>query len=478
MAKNYISKELFDQNNKHLTLYINTDAIIKLKEILSDKKPTGKSFTKIYETYFFLFWMNEKRKYYINREDLSIMIYSKHKDRLRKTLNTLKGYNLCEFDLHFNPKTQRYYYITLTKSFEYDKKSSSVTCIEYDIPERLYNVILGLPDIPYFISNPSNNVVNYSYDNNNSFFPNSPFPLYSGTDSQLSMKEMTFYHQFIKCYDELSFSDNNVYPSPHLSEKDQRLYHKFHQITKYERLSSVIWEGEHVVEVWDAHSSFFIVLGCYLKYIIGYESEEDRAIVNEETNRLLRMALNNELYSKIQEYHNSKSEFPITREQAKKLTQMYKNLSYDYLFKKKKGKIIDGEVKNYWWSKRFKYIDELFRKKFPRIRHYFLSYSRRDELKTVEYTRRDGSKGSKMRYKLVSNLQHEILPYEFVLISMGLCRDLHKKYDVKSITVHDAIYVKESDAKRITSDMIDEMLAERLGVSEKASTSSTCLALF
>ena len=426
MAKNYISKELFDQNNKHLTLYINTDAIIKLKEILSDKKPTGKSFTKIYETYFFLFWMNEKRKYYINREDLSIMIYSKHKDRLRKTLNTLKGYNLCEFDLHFNPKTQRYYYITLTKSFEYDKKSSSVTCIEYDIPERLYNVILGLPDIPYFISNPSNNVVNYSYDNNNSFFPNSPFPLYSGTDSQLSMKEMTFYHQFIH------------------------------------------W----------AHSSFFIVLGCYLKYIIGYESEEDRAIVNEETNRLLRMALNNELYSKIQEYHNSKSEFPITREQAKKLTQMYKNLSYDYLFKKKKGKIIDGEVKNYWWSKRFKYIDELFRKKFPRIRHYFLSYSRRDELKTVEYTRRDGSKGSKMRYKLVSNLQHEILPYEFVLISMGLCRDLLKKYEIKSITVHDAIYVKESDAKRITSDMIDEMLAERLGVSEKASTSSTCLALF
>ena len=111
------------------------------------------------------------------------------------------------------------------------------------------------------------------------------------------MEEKGFYHQFIHWYDELSFSDNNVYPSPHLSEKDQRLYHKFHQLTKSERLSSVIWDGENVVEAWDAHSSFFIVLGCYLKYIIGYESEEDREIVNEETNRLLRMALNNELYS-------------------------------------------------------------------------------------------------------------------------------------------------------------------------------------
>ena len=63
---------------------------------------------------------------------------------------------------------------------------------------------------------------------------------------------------------------------------------------------------------------------------------------------------------------------------------MYKNLSYDYLFKKRKGEIIDGEMKNYWWSKRFKYVDEFFRKNFPRIRHFFLSYSRRDELKTVE----------------------------------------------------------------------------------------------
>ena len=192
MAKNYISKELFDQNNKHLTLYIYTDAVEKLKEILSVKKPIGKSFTKIYETYFFLFWLNKKEKLYSSREDLSKMIYSKHKDRLRKTLNTLKYYDLCKFDLHFNPKTQKSYYITFTYSFEFEKKSSSVTCIEYDIPERLYNVILGIPNIPYFISNPSNNVVNYSYDNNNSFFPNSPFPLYRGTNSQSSMEEKGF----------------------------------------------------------------------------------------------------------------------------------------------------------------------------------------------------------------------------------------------------------------------------------------------
>ena len=59
------------------------------------------------------------------------------------------------------------------------------------------------------------------------------------------------------------------------------------------------------------------------------------------------------------------------------------------------------------------------------------------------------------------------MPYEFQLFSLGLCKDLFDLYRIKSVTVHDAIYMKASDAEKISSSDIDELLSERLGISDK-----------
>lgn len=454
MCRNTIASFQLDEGKQNLTVNVSIDAVAKLKEILSEKQPVGKAFTKLAETYFFMCWLNKCNIFHVRRADLANMIYSKHEDRLRHSMKILEDHDLINSNYHFNPKTQRYYYTYTTNTFDFEKISTSTWCLEYNIPELMSYIVFNKTNSHIVSCGCDNNMINYSFSSN------SYSPIYRHTDSILDVEEQTFRQQFIGWYDELSFNDDIIYPRPHYSEKDGRLYHQFHHISKAERESNVFWDGEHVEEVWDAHSSFFIILGYYLKHFHRYESVDDRMKFSVEADKLIDMAINNRLYSNIMDYHNSKSQIFISREDAKELTQMYKNLSYSYLFRKKDGKIIDGDIKKYWWSIRFQYIDEFFRLNFPSIRDFFLSYSRHYDFKSHDYFRKDGSKGNKFMCKSVSDLQRGILPYELKLISLGLCRDLAMKYDIKSITVHDAIYMKKSDAKKHVD--INDLLQKRI----------------
>jgi len=458
--RNILANSNLNKETQHLKLSVYTTATIKLKEILSDKKPVGKLFPKISELYFFLFWMSRNNIFHVRRDSLAEMIYSRHEDRLRKAMRILEEHSLIKCNNRFNPRTQRPYYTYRVYSFDFENSSSTIS-IEYNLPDLISKIVFRKTKYHVVCSD----------DDNIPSSSNSSSPIYSHTDSLLDTEERTFCQQFIRWYDELSFEDGSVYPNAHFSEKDGRLYHQFHQISKEERENNVYWDGEHVIEAWDAHSAFFTVLCFFLKFYQKYDKIESHKRFTEEANRMLDLTLSDNLYSSVADYHNSKSNDFLSRKRAKELIQMYKNLSYSYLFKMKKGKIIDGDIKKYWWSVQYKYIDEYFRINFPCIRSLFLSYPRHPELKKCDFYRKDGSKGSRMKWKYISDLQQNMLPYEFKLISLGLCKDLLTRYGIKSITVHDAIYMRKSDARRIASSDIDELLAQRLEKSNKVSRS-------
>jgi hypothetical protein len=149
----------------------------------------------------------------------------------------------------------------------------------------------------------------------------------------------------------------------------------------------------------------------------------------------------------------------ITRDGMKKQVQKYISKSYSRLFNK------NGERTKYIDAQWCRYIDEYFQRNFPTIRQWILNYPRHKETKDVVDVNGVTHKNQTVN---VSEIHHDVMPYEFKLISMGLCKDLYKLYRVKSVTVHDAIYMKASDADTISSSTIDDLLTERLGISDKA----------
>ena len=440
-----ITQSNLDVASKHLTLSVSSDALNELKLILSKEKPIGKTFTNTAKTYAFLCWMNKNGQYHIDKRDLATVTFSRHEDRLSKAIALLEDNGLISTRYKINSKKSRRYYTYNTYAFDYKQTSDRTEVYEYDIPLGSNHILIGK-------QSKTGDIINTL---SSSLFHICP------TDSHSYNNVDTFEKQFLGWYDELSFG-NMVVPTGRFSEKDKRFYHYFHTMPKEERLLTVRWDGEHVVEVWDAHSAFFIVMGYYLKYFKEYETEKERDEFTKEADLIMKLAVNDRLYSSLQKYHNDHAQSPvtcITRDGMKKEVQRYISKSYKRLFNK------NGERTKYLDAQWCRYIDEYFQRNFPNIRLWILNYPRHKETKDVV----DGN-GMTHNNQLVSvsEIHHDVMPFEFKLISMGLCKDLYKLYKIKSVTVHDAIYMKASDADKISSSTIDDLLTERLGISEKA----------
>lgn len=455
-----ITQSSLDATNNHLTLSVPSDAVNELKRILSKDKPIGKAFVNIAKTYAFMCWMISKGQYHVSKMDLATMIYARHEESLTKAINILKENNLISVMRIQDKLKCRFYYTYNTYTFDYEKVSDETVEYEYDIPVctcfQFYNMTgtkaSGCPQTVCLINDPSSSSLH--------IYP---------TVSPFVTEGIAFKKTFLGWYNELCIG-NKVFAEGHFSEKDGRFYHYFHIIPKDERLATVLWEGEYIVEKWDAHSAFFIVLGYYLKNYKQYESEDERRAFVEEADRLIKMAADNKLYDSILKYHNAHSEWHVMRDVIKEWVNAYKNQSYSNLFKK------NGDRTNHKWAKRFFYIDDFFKINFPCIRDMMLNYPRHKELVGADI-QNNGRLIHVLNNKSISNLQRDVMPYEFELISLGLCKDLYDLYKIKSVTVHDAIYVKQSDAGRITYSNINDLLLSRLGVSE-VETRSNSYALF
>lgn len=441
----FVIKANLDVVNRHLTLLVSSDALNELKVVLSKEKTIGKAFTNTAKTYSFLYWMNMNGQYHIDKKDLAIMTFSRHENRLKKAIVLLEENGLISTTYKPNTQGSRYYYIYKTYSFDYKQTSDKTIVYEYDIPLGSFHILIGKQSKANDITNPQSS----------SLFHICP------TDSHSSYSEDSFEQQFLRWYDELSFG-NKIVPKGHFSDKDRRFYHYFQTMPKEDRLSTVLWDGEQVVEVWDAHSAFFIVMGYYLKNFKEYSSEKERKKFTSEAELMMKLAMNDKLYSNIQKYHNKHAQSPVgylTRDGMKKEVQRYISKSHNRLFNK------NGERAKYLDAQWCRYIDEYFQNNFPNIRLWILNYPRHKEIKDI--VDRNGMT-HKNQLVSVSEIHHDIMPFEFKLISMGLCKDIYKLFRIKSVTVHDAIYMKASDADKISSSTIDELLSERLGISEKA----------
>ena len=453
MSKKIFANVNVDKDNKHLTIAVYADFVDKLREILSTERPIGKSFTNISKVYVLLYWINSIKQFHIDKEDLAMMAYARHRESLNKALDILEAKGLLKRDLHLNVYKSRSYYTYKVYPFTFDLKTKSTTIFDFDIPDITFCNLFCIQK-----QNPILNIPSFL-----------PLHIYR-TDSQKGVEFESFLGAFRGWYDELDFGDKIV-PKGYFSEKDGRFYHRFHTVPKEERLS-VKWEGEKLVEVWDAHSAFFIVLGFYLKYIVQYQCEEDRIVVTREADKMLNLAISDQFYTSIMRYHNQHSHKKINRETAKVLAHKYVNKSYSSLFKK------NGERSKYQDSVRCRYVDEFFQNNYPCIRDWLLYYQRHKELKDIEIYRGEEKKIIKNQSVSISNIHRDIMPYEFTLISMGLCKDLYDTYGIKSVTVHDAIYIKESDTATINSDIIDNLLCKRLGLSPKTGSPLRCIKLF
>lgn len=182
-----------------------------------------------------------------------------------------------------------------------------------------------------------------------------------------------------------------------------------------------------------------------------YNSEEEREAFTKEARCLADFCMTQDLYGHIASYHNRnapRNSLHYTREKMKELLHSYCSRSRKYLFRK------DGRLKNSWFCQQYQFIDEYFKENYPNIRDLLLDYPRREEI-VFEEVWRGGYCFHSPRRKQISNIHRDIMPYEFVVISEGICRILYERYGIKSITVHDAIYMKQTDAdRRIDIDAI------------------------
>ena len=434
----------YDQNSHRLTIHV-PEAAVNSILILCRERKLGKATHKILQLFFLFRWLNEQRLVHLDTESLATMIFSKHYERAQKAISVLSEMGLLVKIQSYNTLSHRYFYRYYTRDFNImgniGKDNISffyelTWCAERSVKRKL-------EIIPPHITN------------------DIAVPISSANSTPVIVEPIDgFVKTFLGWYNELYFQGFFI-PAGHFSPKDGRFYHALHHFSKLERADLVTWDGEHVKEAWDAPSAFFVVLGYYLRDIKTFTEGEKAKELRDESEQLLAIALDGRLYSEVQRYHNERAVIKYKRDDIKKYVQSYKNYSRSSLFRK------DGRLKGCYWCERVRYIDMYFMEHFPAIRNMLLDYPRRleeDERQPYKMVKLpDGSYTYEKKYRKVSNLQRDVLPTEFQLISLGLCRDLWERFGIKSVTVHDAIYMKESDAAKKID--IDALLSRRLGLS-------------
>ena len=382
--------------------------------------------------------MNEHRLSHIDMESIAAITFSHHYERAQKAIAILRDMGLLITTQSYNSRSYRTFYHYYTQELKFEGGAGNETVVYDYIPTWQLALLMSRKFPPAPINSVSTR----------SFLPD------ICSENKANKTSMdSFADTFLQWYEELQF-DCNYTPPGHFSERDGRFYHKFHLCSKELREAFITWDGERIVEVWDAHSAFFIVLGYYLRDVKVYAGEAEEHEFRAEAARLLALALDDRLYVDIQRYHNARAFIKFNRDEAKREVQKYKNYSRSSLFRK------DGNLKMCFWCERVRFIDRYFKENFPAIRDLFLDYPRHEEIDERHWHLKNNQWVPGIRK--VSNLQHDIMPYEFQLFSLGICRDLWERFGVKSVTVHDAIYMKVSDAKKRID--IDALLARRLGM--------------
>lgn len=277
---------------------------------------------------------------------------------------------------------------------------------------------------------------------------------------------------FLNNYTELRYPNGVCLGGLPVWQSDGRIHHAFHTLSKEAREANVLWDGEHVVEVWDMHNAFFVLL--YARLLSeGFEDDNH----GKDVKKFGETVLSGRLYDMLQQHFLESRGYDVSREKVKEALNRYKNTPRSkllYTNKKHPEKANRrGSASLTWFINKGYYsnlgivfknynsgsmqqwqeecvsmhlvrcIDEFFEEKYPTVRSYLLNYEIREVV------------GPNGKAKTVSNIQRDITPLEFRMVSAGICRSLFVAHGIKCLTVHDAIYTKVTDAQRISSLGID-----------------------
>lgn len=408
-------------SNFAITVY--EEAIITLRRRLKEySKRRSSSYDKTIRLYALIRVLNIMNIFHISIDDFIRILGGGKKKSIRKALTDLESAQLLKKYRLFNDKTRNCYNAYCAYPLEEKIKNRSTTMsYQYDstILKEKYSNIKGL------------NVDNAYLDVNQ--------------DETTEIVTPSFRTIFTSWYNELYIIDEKgQYVPPkvgHFSDKDHRFYHNFHLQSKEVRLSTVWWNRINLTEIWDANASFFLVL-CYMLRNKKWDNIHTKHKIHQETERMLNLCLRRIFYDEILCYYNRNSEYEKDREEIKKLCQAYKTRWRSYYLKK------DGNYKGYKYLKKYIPIDQYFSENFPAIRDYILNSQ-----VVIEENEKAGSYSTgpnDRRYKepdtkKVSTLHRNVISCEFKLISEGICKILYEEYGLKSVTVHDAIYIKITD---------------------------------
>ena len=202
-----------------------------------------------------------------------------------------------------------------------------------------------------------------------------------------------------------------------LHPEDLRFYHPFHSVKRNIR-KYVKLDGEPLVEKFDVHNCHYALLNALIK--------NEPSIPQEEKDRYWKLTVEDgRLYEEIADFSSS------TRQQIKeKGCAKYLNYRNETLEQLRRLDEDDNAPKKKVSNDEYRYVimvDKFFEAVFPNIRKYVFSIKSKD----FHSLHRD-----------LNMIETEILVY-------NIAYTLYTQYNIKALTLHDGIYVKESDALKM-----------------------------
>jgi hypothetical protein len=194
----------------------------------------------------------------------------------------------------------------------------------------------------------------------------------------------------------------------YLHPTEHRYYHYFHELPK-ELRPYLCLDNEKLVENFDVHNCHYTMLAAIL----------DSSIPEKEYNDYYFKTSTGRFYQDIATFAGWNS-----RDDAKEACVKYLNLENKKISGSRKSLDKGGHPKYIYEA----YVDKFFETFFPNIRKFI--YSNKD------------------------TLRQDINEAETKLIVNCVIRDLYEKYGIEALSLHDAIFMKESDANWLKANNI------------------------
>lgn len=371
---------------------------------------------KLCKLWFFIHFNCSLENSKLNSNLLAFSIGSNNKNQLVYYKNILKNIKLIEVHKEFKKYTKDNVisYNQENDSYSYNERESNLDFSSNTYIDLVYTIVDNsyIKQIGSLIKNYNNNPIPYIHVSSSQLTVS---PAISCT-SRCSFS----FEEYLQIYSRLNYKNLVGEIDAQLSDKlhysvaslhdDNRVYHYFHSIPSSLRQSRVFLDNEVLVEAFDIHNSQHTLLNCLL----------DDTIPETEKDRWYNLTISGKFYEDLRDWVNRTSGGNWSREDAKLYANKYYNIKNKSLDKAKESK-----------STRFAaevWVDKYFEDVFPNVRLFI--YSNKEGL-----------------HNRINQIETNIMIY-------SICKELYENYGIEAITVHDGLYMKQSDYNYLITNKI------------------------